>query len=262
MRRRICWGCGLAVLLVWLPSYAQRTPDPSSSPHATVRLYSDPERAEVWLDGRFLGMTPFRDTTIGRGQRVFSLFFPSRMNWNAIAAVETVDVQPLGTVERTIRLPGRMLIASQPSEADVFLDTQRIGRTPLEVTNDRPAPLSLVLREDGYESATLTADSSGFRSALVRMVPTPAQQAAEAVREGEHPSGKSWLVAGSVATGVLSGIVAAALKERADHVYDDYLVTRDPALRDRSRRLDTGAAVAFAIMEVSIGILMYSLMSD
>jgi hypothetical protein len=184
------------------------------------------------------------------------------MNWNAVAAVETVDVESDRTVERTVRLPGRMLIASQPSEADVFLDTQKIGRTPLEVTNDRPISLSLVLREDGYESAAMTADSTGFRSALVRMVPTPAQQAAGAVREGEVPSGKSWLVAGSAATGVLSGIVAAALKERANHVYDDYLFTRDPALRDRSRRLDTGAAVAFAVMEVSIGILMYSLISD
>jgi hypothetical protein len=63
-------------------------------------------------------------------------------------------------------------------------------------------------------------------------------------------------------TALISGIAAASWKVRADEVYAAYRTTPDPSARERTRRLDTSAAVALAAMQVSIGLFMYFLLSE
>jgi len=262
MIRRVASLVGIACSLWPALLLAEALSDTTVAARSTLLIRSQPEGAEIWLDGRAIGRTPIRDTSVSVGRHVVALYHPSRLNWNAVTVTETLSVSNAETVERLVRLPGRVLIISDPSEAEVYKGGERVGRTPMEQSVERPAPLSLILREEGFEPVSLSVDSAGFHTVMVRLAAAPSLRSAEMDREEDKLASKRWLVGGSATTAVLSGVIAAALKDRSNRVYDGYLLTRDPGQRDRSRRLDTAAGVAFAVMQVSIGILMYSLISD
>ena len=61
---------------------------------------------------------------------------------------------------------------------------------------------------------------------------------------------------------IVFGVSAAYLKIKADHRYDDYLLTRDNGVLQETRRLDTYSGVAFAVTQINLAALVYFFLAD
>lgn len=102
----------------------------------SLRLLTEPVGAAVRMNGRDVGATPTALDTLpeGRYHLSFSLrgFKPMERD---------VDVKSGQQSELTAVLdvlPGRLLVASQPPGANVFLDDKRIGLAPVAIENIVP----------------------------------------------------------------------------------------------------------------------------
>ncbi|MDA1077002.1 MAG: SUMF1/EgtB/PvdO family nonheme iron enzyme [Proteobacteria bacterium] len=96
----------------------------------SFEVSSTPQGADVFLDGRTVGRTPFVIPVLLAGTYTLKLSHPHRLDH-----VDTLVMRRGGNVERTVELGmafGRLMLVSNPRGAEVKLDEEIIeGETPL-----------------------------------------------------------------------------------------------------------------------------------
>lgn len=225
-----------------------------------LTLTSEPEGLRVYRGPSYLGSTPLRDIPVGSGPVRLTLFPADTTTWFSGSVVDSFTADGAGRFRRHVIFPKWVRVGSVPGGAEVFLRDSLLGRTPL-MTFVPPATASLTVRARGYRQAELflpPGTNVGVRADLVRddaiILPEDAGTAPGAGR------GYSAIYIASAA-GVLTGATAAILKSRADTYYDEYRRTGSPGARDRVRRYDLYSGIALAAAEISLGYLIYELLS-
>jgi hypothetical protein len=61
---------------------------------------------------------------------------------------------------------------------------------------------------------------------------------------------------------IVSGVLAAYFKEEANHNYNNYVLTHDPAMINSANRLDKQSSIALVITQISFGMLVFTLLSE
>ncbi len=135
-----------------------------------LRINSEPEGAEIWVDGQKTGTTPMdfaqkRDMTLtfrlnGYQEKVVTVreeAWPAEIN-------TTLDPVPAkkvaGTTGTTEAKTGRLIqIESTPPGATLLMDGQDAGVTPAQIALPDDKPHHLVLQLAGYEPVTQTIDA-------------------------------------------------------------------------------------------------------
>jgi len=96
-----------------------------------ITITSDPDKASVFLDGRFVGVTPVTVAGVREGKHLLELRRHGRDPWKKAVAVRQdgqqfeIALAPVAT--------GRLRVVSRPRGAQVFVDGIARGRTPAEV---------------------------------------------------------------------------------------------------------------------------------
>jgi len=121
---------------------------------ATGRLIveSNPKGASITLDGRFLGYTPY-DGQVPVGRHTVRLDLAGYQSYttevnvtpNKTAKID-VKLNPISSVE------GEFYITSIPSNAEVFINGERKGKTTLRVKKLKPGRYQVTIIKPGYET--------------------------------------------------------------------------------------------------------------
>ena len=101
----------------------------SPSQDGTLTVITVPERAEVWIDGGYAGLTPIRDKRLAAGTYTLRLVDPQRQK----SASETVVISggERLIVERSLDGSyARLRVDTDPQGADVAIIAE-LGKTPL-----------------------------------------------------------------------------------------------------------------------------------
>ena len=96
-----------------------------------LSITSEPARASVFLDGRFLGTTPLKVASVSEGNHFLKLTRHRHRNWSRVVAVagKVLDLHA-----KLVSLPsGEFRLESIPANADAFVAGEFRGRTPLVV---------------------------------------------------------------------------------------------------------------------------------
>ncbi len=161
---------------------------PQSAQYGTVSVTSDPSGARVFIDDVFVGTTPLRYGTLTGTHRV-------RVERSGYTPYET-DLEVVGGETRGVQTTlqgvqpaptqglGQAGFDSTPSGAEVYVDGQLVGTTPL--TNVRLAEgahqARFVLGGVGEDTVDFTVRAGGYKS--VSGVITAAQEAQPAAERG------------------------------------------------------------------------------
>lgn len=128
---------------------------------AVVSLRTDPPGATVLVDGTEAGVTP-GGVEIMSGEHDVELRLAGYNAWSTKVFVEPNQPQQLADVKLT-QADGRLEVASNPSEANVSVDGDFRGRTPLSLRLAPGRTHRLALAKPGYDTATrevsIAADS-------------------------------------------------------------------------------------------------------
>jgi|GEM_PF-2925581 formylglycine-generating enzyme required for sulfatase activity len=122
-----------------------------------ITVTSEPYGADVLIDGKNVGKTPYVNQKISRGPHRVEL---RKEGYNGLVKVikiragETnVELDSVALVPKEMKY-GALVINSTPQDADVVVDGREIGKTPIAVPNLLIGNHSVVLNKKGYFQIT------------------------------------------------------------------------------------------------------------
>lgn len=267
--RRIAHGLVLVPVLLSLvagtPAWAESisvadTPEPGMG---LLILDSTPRGAYAYLDGEFVGITPIEPRPVPPGEH--EVWFRSRPP----VAFEPRPLAPRQvavTAGETIRVTERMgnlvRLDSDPQGAEVLVDGERWGVTPLVVRWMGGTRDDLRIRRTGYYPEAVRAERLVSDSAIeVTLRPLDPDRVTARVTSGPISAGVNWPAWGVLALGATSAALAVHYKDEADAAFDGYEGAADPTLQDdyldRANRYDRFSSVAWIAAESSFLLAMW-----
>ncbi len=176
---------------------------------------------------------------------------------------------------------GWVSIQTTPEGAEVYRDTVFCGITPLvrfpvehgttvfRLFYPGAKTWNAVLRMDSIsveagEEIRRSVDMSVRPSLNILMTDVPSTESNPELFLAPAEKGNSRLLLGYAAgaTMIISGVLSAYLKTKSDKDFDSYVVSHDPALLSSTQRLDKLAGASLFVTELSLGALMYLLLSE
>jgi len=121
-----------------------------------LEILSTPEAAEVYLDGRKLGVTPMKYELVGqpKAQFRFSIQKEGFESFDQDIVCERNDNQSISA--ELMPLPLKATIQSQPRGATVVINEKQVGKTPLQFNFKKGSTYEVGFKLGGYESETVT----------------------------------------------------------------------------------------------------------
>ncbi len=135
---------------------------------ANVQIGSKPAGAEVFLDSESRGTTPLTIPEVAPGKHMLAMKlegYPDHSEEISADASNPPQVfHDFVAAKEALNPKGSISIDSEPPGAVVYIDGTKKGKTPLEVSELRPAGYTVALKLDGYENLqkeiTLQPDES------------------------------------------------------------------------------------------------------
>jgi hypothetical protein len=238
-------------------SFSQQSQSP-----ARLTIKTTPSGAEVLLNNRFVGRTPLV-LTFEPGVIVLSLASPSVRDWNSVRKSDTLVVLPGQDFLYEKDLGETYSINSIPWGASVFRGAQQLGTTPLFWKGTLSEGEIVSLKKQGFDEVHFPLHQT---YSLVRLSPVPALQtplSGEVLsQEAIHGNSNFRSIYVSAATMIVSGVIAAYFKDRANKEFALYEQTGSVRHHDMTRRFDRQAGISLAITQISFGTLAYFLLLE
>ena len=230
-----------------------------------LSVSSSPAGADVYLDSLYVGKTPIREYCLPEGSYRLKLYYPSVFAWDALSREDTVDIAPQSRREKVYELGTVLRVQSVPAGGSVMYQGNDLGVTPLYLTSPAALKGQLVVQKEGFVPQSLPLSGSENVSLAVRLKSKNGKLAlpsADVLSERKTIGPNHWLTYASVSTMIVSGVVSAYLKDRANRKFDQYVATTDPALLSSTRRLDRESAASLIVTQLSFALLTYLLLSE
>ncbi len=221
----------------------------------SLRIESEPPGADVMLDTVYVGPAPLEQHGLREGTYRVRIIAPSLDAWPAAVWRDTVTLRggEILTVRPALMPP--LLVDSRPQGAFVSVGDTVLGTTPLRLVR-AGTPATVHLSKEGFDSVDVS-----IRNLLsMPVVSLRPRNGLEILSPREERP--EWLLYGSGTVMVLSGIVTAVLKDRANRSFDDYLRTGNPASLRTTRRYDRVSTASLIVTQLAFCALSYTLLSD
>jgi len=107
----------------------------------SLAIGSTPDKATVFIDDKYAGLTPLVVKDLSPGHHFVKLTKRDHLPWTKL--VELLWAEERLDAKLAPKPKGALLVASEPSQADVYIDGEYEGKTPLEKKNLDANPYSV-----------------------------------------------------------------------------------------------------------------------
>jgi len=131
----------------------------------SLSITSEPPHASVFFDGRFVGVTPTKLTAVSEGPHFVKLTRHGHRNWTQVLRVPAER----GALHAKLApaAAGSIRVDSQPANADVYVNGEFQGRTPVVVEGLAVGPVTVRVEKREYLPWTGVVDASVGETAKV-----------------------------------------------------------------------------------------------
>ena len=241
--------------------FAQSAPTSDSTGLATI--FTEPAGADIYIDSLLVGKSPIKAISVSRGWHRIRAFYPSVFAWNAITKKDSLNVSGSGPNEAFLMIGAAVRIQSDPPGGIVRYQGSELGATPLYTQLPSLITGELVIQKDGYDS--LRVSPGEIQHGFLRVQLTPkneSERLPDVLGVNGRISRDRMMTWASGATMIVSGVVSAIMKDRANRHYDAYIQNNDPSDLSATRGFDRGAAATLILSQISFGVLAYFLLSE
>ncbi len=134
-------------ICLWLAFCASAAADEPPTSSGTLSVVTDPQSANVYVDGRYYGMTPL-EIPLGPGQHDVRIVMEGFM---LVERLVRIEAGGRAEIAATLEPAATLVAKSIPGGADVLIDGEKVGTTPAEVPV-RPGVRVVTVAKDGHES--------------------------------------------------------------------------------------------------------------
>jgi hypothetical protein len=154
-------------------------------------------------------------------------------------------------------------INSNPFNAEVFYKDSLLGLTPVRFATSDKLSGKIILRKKGYREETVNLDDYNFDKGVeVLLKPAIADEERIVLKNYGTSFVKKRSLTGILTSGIVaiaSGTIAYTAKEKANDLYNTYIVTRNQNDLNKVNRYDLYSGISLALMQVSVAALIYFL---
>ena len=216
---------------------------------ANLKIISDIENVNVFIDDSLAGMGKNINVILSKGRhKIVALENSDR--WDAKTFIDSLNITDCNDITLQYNFNKIVLLNTEPQNVYVFSNDSLIGYTPLLI----PMELNNIrLEKNGFESKIISYSDFGINDPV------------KLNYVGEYDDGNFFdktLFKILVGTMVVLGATTAYLKLEADDKFDQYQITGDKALLDKTNRLDTISAVTFVALQINFGAIIYLFLVD
>ncbi|MGE5430517.1 MAG: hypothetical protein ACM3QX_05545 [Syntrophomonadaceae bacterium] len=233
------------LLLFIIPFYSARAQECTS----LLNISTGDSSSVIYLNDSFIG-SGNASLEVKKGR--YKIFIKDEARkWGARGIEDSVNITECGiTKNLEYSFKKAYFLRTVPDNAEVYYRDSLLGSTPLSIyktiqqieikkTNYRPVFLS---GEELAKSPVIDLEFMGKR--------TP---------ESFFKTNMFKVLLG---TAVAFGSAAVYFKIKANNTYDEYNLSRDSALLDRTNRYDLYSGIAFGALQVNFGALIYFFLVD
>ncbi|MEJ2053176.1 MAG: PEGA domain-containing protein [Calditrichaceae bacterium] len=124
-----------------------------------IYISSQPNNSDVYIDGKKVGNTPLSLNSISAGEHQVKI---QKAGYAPSESRITIDPDKINSYGAELKKIFTVIITSQPSEAEIFVNGKRIGLTPYRASGIEDTRFDLVLRKEKFKpwvkSFTLNGD--------------------------------------------------------------------------------------------------------
>jgi hypothetical protein len=124
----------------------------------SIYMVTVPQGASAYVDGAYYGITPALASNLVAGTHQVRLSLSGFQDWlgnvnvvggSTITVSQTLNLPPTGTVT-PVPGTGSVAVSSNPSGAQVFLDNNYAGISPLTIPSVQPGSHTVLIKQSGY----------------------------------------------------------------------------------------------------------------
>lgn len=216
---------------------------------SNVMIKTNDSKSVIYVDNKVVGNG---EVTVGLsiGQH-FLKVKNQELKWDAEIIRDTINVSECNKdLSFSYSFIHKYYLDSEPQDAFVYKNDKLVGYTPLFVHN-------------GINSISLT--KKDYSNQLVNLKELPASNKVvldfTGMEKETHFTDTYWFEV-LIGTAVALGATAAHFKIEADKQYDKYLETNDNKYLDETNKNDLYSGIAFGVLQVNFGYLIYKLLSE
>ena len=216
---------------------------------ARLFVHSDIDNVNIMIDGNLIGSGKDFAGMISGGIHEITVFENSE-RWNSPVYTDTLKVVSCDDIKLNYKFRSQVFLNSEPGDANVFVGDSLIGYTPLFIPQNIG---NLRLEKKGYETRSI------LYSDIELNKPVQLNFVGEVSNESFIDKTLFKVLAGSM---IVLGAVTAYYKLEADDSFEEYEITGDQALLDRTNKFDKISGYTFAAFQINFGILLYYILVD
>ncbi len=229
-----------------------------STAAAYVTIEGVEEGLPVFVDRHFTGVTPLFRHPVAIGRHEIIVRSPWWPAWNVPDFASTIDAVAGETLIVHPRFVEPLYIESTPYGAEVFLDDDKAGVTPLMIRRTAGSDTLLRILKPGYETyeSQLSAHSGPIVSVILQAREDWIRAEISKKRQRQSRLTRNRrLLAGAMVLGLASGLTTVHYRDQGNEAYDRYLHTANPNAMKRhfedARHYDRLAGLSYAVFEVA-----------
>lgn len=151
-------------------------PTPTPSPqYGSIHVESSPSGAAIYWNGNYRGVAPLTISDVWAGSYTIEAELSGYRTYSTTTTVYAGSRSDVYCPLTQLVATGSLYVVSNPTNAQVYLDTSYRGRTPLTVNNIATGDHNIELDLSGYYDwkSTVTVPSGGTRTVSATMDPIP-----------------------------------------------------------------------------------------
>ena len=135
--------------LTQAPKDAPPRPRPAVLPKSVaLSVDSAPAKATIFIDDKYVGLTPLTVKDLIPGHHFVKLTKRDHLPWTKL--VELLYPEEKLEAKLAPRPKGTLIVASEPAQADVYIDGEYEGKTPIEKKNMDANPYSVRVEKEQF----------------------------------------------------------------------------------------------------------------
>ena len=134
-----------------------------------VQIKTQPQGAEVYMAGKYLGLTPIKAQVFTGENIKLSITHPETRPYHTYIEVGKGTKDYLWK-EKLHFKPSHLFVKSMPQGADVYLDGKFVGKTPTKFIETRHGRRKLILKKSGYHQYKTYVNLKGGERRILKTI--------------------------------------------------------------------------------------------
>jgi hypothetical protein len=214
----------------------------------------------IYLDSILVANHSFTNLSLNPGRYTIRADYQGSTSWLPAGYQKSIEILPDSCIKLNLDLTTFINIASQPYGAGLFLDEKFIATTPVLLNKDDYLNHTLLIKKDGYQDRRININENENKYNIILHTSKGNRTVLKGKQDKKY---LSWKKEGLVISSIVTSWMAFLLKRQADHYYDKYTTTSNPALIEKyynnTKKYDLYADIALGVSIISLGTYFYFL---